>query len=158
MYSIIIDTKTQALHLYMQDNLEKSYTVSTAKNGTGHQYGSEQTPLGKHFIRAKIGANAASNAVFVARRLTGEIHTPELHLQHPGRDWMLTRILWLCGREPGKNRFGNVDSAKRKIYIHGSPSHSKLGTPSSHGCVKMYNHDIIELFDMIPAGTPVNII
>lgn len=132
--------------------------VSTAKNGVGQRYGSECTPLGEHRIRAKIGANAAQNAVFVGRRATGEIYTPRLAAQFPQRDWILTRILWLCGNQPGFNRGGQVDTQRRYIYIHGAPDSHPMGHPSSHGCVKMRNRDIVTLFDLVQIGTQVHII
>ncbi|HCU84818.1 MAG TPA: L,D-transpeptidase, partial [Methylophilus sp.] len=115
------------------------------------------TPLGAHIIRAKIGGGAAENTVFVGRRPTGEIFTPALKEQFPDRDWILTRILWLSGTEPGKNRLGNVDTMQRYIYIHGTPDATVLGVPGSHGCVRMRNADLIELFEQVPVGTTVNI-
>ena len=133
------------------------YAVSTAANGVGCLKNSGCTPLGAHIIRAKIGGGAAANTVFVGRRATGEIFTPDLKLQFPDRDWILTRILWLSGTEPGKNRLGNVDTMQRYIYIHGTPDATELGVPGSHGCVRMRNADLIELFDRVPVGTTVNI-
>lgn len=135
----------------------KQYPVSTAKNGTGQQMGSECTPLGRHRIRAKIGRGQAIRSVFVGRRPTGEIYTPELAQQYPKRDWILTRILWLGGLEPGKNRYGPVDSGWRYIYIHGCPDELMQGKPESHGCIRMHNSDIIELFDLITTSCKVNI-
>jgi len=108
-------------------------------------------------VRAKIGAGAALNTVFVGRRPTGEIWNPELAAACPGRDWILTRILWLSGREPGRNRLGEVDTMRRYIYIHGCPDDVRLGTPGSIGCVRMRNTDIVELFDLVPPYTPVQI-
>lgn len=131
--------------------------VSTSKNGVGQQKGSYQTPAGRHQIRAKIGAGAAWNTVFVGRRPTGEIWSPELAEQFPNRDWILTRILWLSGLEPGKNRFGDVDTMRRYVYLHGSPDTVAMGEPGSIGCVRMKNSDIVSLFDWIPAGTTVDI-
>lgn len=131
--------------------------VATAKKGVGELNGSEQTPRGHHIIRAKIGHGAAPNAVFVGRRATGEIYSPQLRTLFPQRDWILTRILWLSGREPGKNRLGKVDTMRRYIYIHGCPDEDPMGIPSSHGCVKMRNDEIIALFDLVEVGTPVNI-
>lgn len=133
------------------------YAVSTAANGVGCLKNSGCTPLGAHIIRAKIGGGAAANTVFVGRRATGEIFTPDLKLQFPDRDWILTRILWLSGTEPGKNRLGNVDTMQRYIYIHGTPDATELGVPGSHGCVRMRNADLVELFDRVPVGTTVNI-
>jgi lipoprotein-anchoring transpeptidase ErfK/SrfK len=95
--------------------------------------------------------------VFVGRRATGEICTPALMAAFPDRDWILTRILWLSGTELGKNRLGNVDTMQRYIYIHGSPDSTDMGKIGSHGCVRMRNADIMELFDSVQAGTPVSI-
>lgn len=134
------------------------YLVSTAKNGAGEQNGSYCTPRGRHIVRAKVGAGATANAVFVRRRPTGEAWTPELAAKFPGRDWILTRILWLSGCEPGKNRMGSVDTMRRYIYIHGSPSTVTMGTPGSIGCVRMRNVDIVELFERVPVYTPVDIV
>lgn len=135
----------------------RTYSVSTAKNGPGEKRGSYCTPRGRHFVRAKIGRGAAFNTVFVGRRPTGEMWSPALAGRSPGRDWILTRILWLCGREPGFNRFGDVDTMGRYIYIHGSPDTVPMGLPGSIGCVRMRNHEVVELFDLMPAGTPVEI-
>lgn len=129
--------------------------VSTAKNGAGERQGSGCTPRGAHLIRAKIGAGAPPNTVFVGRRPTGEIYSRELGERFPNRDWILTRILWLSGREPGLNRLGEVDTMRRYIYLHGTPDHVQLGQPGSHGCVRMRNRDIIALFDRVPVRTPV---
>ena len=135
----------------------REYAVSTAKAGAGEVSGSYQTPRGRHLVRAKIGADCPPNTVFVRRRPTGELWTPELAAQYPGRDWILTRILWLSGCEPGRNRLGCVDTMRRYIYIHGSPDIAEIGRPGSHGCVRMRNADIIELFDLVPPYTPVAI-
>ena len=131
--------------------------VATAKNGVGQQEGSECTPLGSHRIRAKIGRDEPLNSVFVGRRPTGEIYNLELGKQFPKRDWILTRILWLCGNQPGFNRGGKLDTQRRYIYIHGAPDTHPMGIPSSHGCIKMRNNDIIALFDLVAVGTTVKI-
>ena len=158
MKHIIIDIPSQTLSLFEDDKLIRSYSVSTAKNGVGQEYGSECTPLGKHYIRAKIGANAPVNTVYIARRPTGEIYSPDLAKQHPGRDWILTRIMWLCGLEYGKNRHsGNLDTMRRKIYIHGTPDSIQMGIPRSRGCIRMRNDDVIELFGIVEPGIPVEI-
>jgi len=104
-----------------------------------------------------VGAGYPANAVFVERRPTGEIYDSELAQRHPGRDWILTRILWLSGCEPGFNRLGKVDTMRRAIYIHGSPDSAEMGKPGSHGCIRMRNRDIIELFDLVPIRTLVEI-
>ena len=135
----------------------RSYPISTASRGAGEQYGSYCTPRGKHVIRARIGAGQPVNTVFVARRPTGEIYTEDLGRAFPDRDWMLTRILWLSGCEPGRNRLGCVDSMRRFIYIHGSPDTATMGAPGSHGCIRMRNADILQLFDLVPPYTPVEI-
>jgi len=131
------------------------YRVSTAANGIGCEKDSGCTPLGEHTIRAKIGAGMPQNTVFVGRRPTGEILSPQLAAQYPQCDWILTRIMWLSGAEVGKNRLGNVDSMQRYIYIHGTPDSEPMGEPRSHGCVRMRNQDIVELFDLVATGTPV---
>jgi hypothetical protein len=131
--------------------------VSSSKHGVGQTRGSYQTPLGRHQIRAKIGTGAAFNTVFVGRRPTGEIYCPELASKFPGRDWILTRILWLSGLEPGRNRFGDVDTMRRYVYLHGSPDTAVMGEPGSIGCIRMKNSDIVSLFDWVTPGTTVDI-
>ena len=138
--------------------VKAKYPVSTAANGAGCEKDSGCTPLGAHIIRAKIGAGAAANAVFVGRRLTGEICTPELMAQYPNRDWILTRILWLSGSEIGKNRLGNVDTMQRYIYIHGTPDSTDMSVIGSHGCIRMRNADVITLFELVEVGTRVSIL
>ncbi|WP_239985700.1 L,D-transpeptidase family protein [Marinobacter salexigens] len=133
------------------------YSVSTALNGAGEQDGSGCTPRGKHYIRAMIGAGLPSNTVFRARRPTGEVYSDELAASNPDRDWILTRILWLCGLESGKNRGPGIDTFRRFIYIHGTPDTEPMGLALSHGCVRMRNADVIELFDYAHAGMPVTI-
>jgi len=140
-----------------QGRVVRTYSVSTAKKGAGEKNGSFCTPRGRHVVRAKIGAGQPPNAVFVRRRPTGELWSPALHARYPGRDWILTRILWLSGCEPGFNRLGEVDTMRRYIYIHGSPESAEMGKPGSIGCVRMRNADIVELFDLVPAGTQVEI-
>lgn len=134
------------------------YAVSTAANGAGENKNSGCTPRGRHVVRARIGAGMPAGTVFVGRRPTGEVWTPHLSVQFPQRDWILTRILWLSGCEPGVNRLGNCDSMQRFIYIHGTPDSEPMGVPRSHGCIRMRNSDVIALFERVPAGTPVNIV
>lgn len=152
---IEISIPGQALSLLEDGRVLKQYLVSTALKGAGEISGSEQTPRGAHIVRARIGADAPVAAVFRGRRPTGEVWTPELAINHPGRDWILSRILWLSGLEPGRNRLGNCDSMRRYIYIHGTPDSEPMGEPLSHGCIRMRNADVIELFDHVPAYTPV---
>lgn len=158
MKFIRISIADQALELRDGGRLVKRYAVSTAKNGAGEQNGSFRTPRGKHIVRAKIGSGVPVNTVFVKRRPTGEVFTPELDTASPGRDWMLTRLLWLSGCEPGFNRLGGVDTMRRYIYIHGSPDSRRMGEPGSIGCIRMHNADVMELFDLVEARTPVEIL
>ena len=151
--SILIDIPGQELRFQ-----GKTYLVSTASRGPGEKNGSLCTPRGRHIVRARIGAGQPLNAVFVRRRPTGEVWSPEFGAANPGRDWILTRILWLSGCEPGRNRLGDVDTMRRYIYIHGSPDIAEMGKPGSIGCVRMRNADIVELFDLVPAYTPVDIL
>ena len=152
MSTIEIDVPRQQLKFK-----DRIFSDSTSKLGLGEKNGSLQTPRGRHIVRAKIGAGQPVNAVFVRRRPTGEVWTPALHEQYPGRDWILTRILWLSGCEPGRNRLGEVDTMRRYIYIHGSPDFAEMGKPGSIGCIRMRGTDIVKLFDLVPPYTPVEI-
>jgi len=166
---VLISVQAQRLYLFDPDpslpepghspsrSPRVEYIVSTSRNGAGQEQGSFKTPLGRHLVRAKIGAGAALNTVFVGRRPTGEIWTQDLAARSPGRDWILTRILWLSGLEPGVNRLGRVDTMRRYIYLHGSPPSVVMGEPGSIGCVRMRNQDIVDLFDLVPYGTTVDI-
>lgn len=158
MHKILISLARQRLDVLSKSVLTKSFAVSTSKFGAGEQIGSNMTPRGRHVIRAKIGANQHRGAVFVGRRPTGEIYSEALACAQPGRDWILTRILWLSGTEVGKNRLGSVDTMRRYIYIHGGPDSSVLGRPGSMGCIRMSNDAVIELFELVPAGTVVDIV
>lgn len=141
-----------------QGELMRRYPVSTALNGAGEAQGSHCTPRGRHVVRAKIGAGLPENTVFIGRRPSGEIWTPELAKGFPERDWILSRILWLSGKEPGRNRLGDVDSMRRYIYVHGTPDDQPMGQKRSHGCVRMRNRDVIELFELVEPYTPVDIV
>jgi hypothetical protein len=158
---IDVDMRLQQLYLWEPypdgDMLIHQYPVSTAANGAGEEDGSHCTPRGRHRIAEKIGAFAPLCSAFKSRQLTGEVWTPELDAEYPGRDWILTRILWLEGLEPGKNQGGTVDTHNRYIYIHGTNEEHKLGTPASHGCIRMKNADVAELFDLVKEGTEVRI-
>ncbi|MCK5355154.1 MAG: L,D-transpeptidase [Methyloprofundus sp.] len=143
---------TQTLDLIENKLVLHSYPVSTAKNGAGQFMGSECTPIGWHKIRARIGEQRPINSVFVGRRATGEIHSAELSQKHPDRDWILSRILWLGGLQPGFNRYGKVDSTWRYIYIHGCPDNLFHDKPESHGCIRMRNTDVMDLFQQVNVG------
>lgn len=154
---IDISIPQQTLTLVIPDSGHQVFPVSTALNGPGQKFGSECTPTGRHVVRACIGAGQALNTVYIGRRPTGEIYSESLGQEQPGRDWILTRILWLSGLEPGINRLGNVDSMRRFIYIHGTPYEEQIGLPVSKGCIRMRNADIIDLFSQVRSGTYVNI-
>lgn len=154
---ILIDIGRQTLTLFEEDQAIARYLVSTGRNGVGELNGSGCTPRGRHRVRLRIGAGCPVGTVFRARRPTGEVYGPELEAACPNRDWVLTRILWLTGCEPGRNRGGQVDTLRRFIYIHGCPDSAPMGIPRSHGCIRMRNADLVELFDLTPVGTPVEI-
>jgi len=158
MITLEVQIATQKMIVLDQEQCVREYLISTGKNGVGEKFGSEQTPRGLHVIRAKIGMNYPVNAVFVGRRHTGELYTPELRIQFPKRDWILTRIFWLSGLEVAKNRLRDVDTMRRYIYIHGAPDDVAMGMPGSRGCIRMRNNDIIELFKYVPVGTRIKII
>ena len=153
---IKISISEQKLFLYRDDaSLEKSFIVSSALKGTGQNKNSFCTPLGRHKVRAKIGENMPIYSQFVGRRPTGKIWNPSMSLSNPKEDWILTRIIWLSGLEVGFNRLGNQDTMQRFIYIHGTDEEINLGKPTSHGCIRMNNRDVIELFKQIQIGDQV---
>lgn len=159
MMKLLIHIASQQLELQDETGrVLRRYPVSTALKGAGELSGSYCTPRGRHIIRAKIGADCPENAVFVRRRPTGEIYSAALGAQFPQRDWILTRILWLSGCEVGFNRLGNSDTMRRYIYIHGTPDTEPVGEARSHGCIRMRNADLIELYDLVQASTPVEIV
>lgn len=155
MYYIEIIISAQALNVYKNSLLIKTYSVSTSSKGIGEKNGSNQTPAGLHEIYAKFGADCPKNMIFIARKPTGEIFTNDLAVKYPEKDWILTRVLQLRGLESGKNSLGDVDTLQRNIYIHGCPDNIKIGTPQSKGCVLMNNDDVIALFDLVPEKTKV---
>ncbi len=155
MVQITISITDQVLKLFDGEQLVVQYPVSTALNGPGETQNSGCTPRGKHYIRAMIGEGLQENSVLFGRRFTGEIYNADLAQQHPERDWILSRVLWLCGQEIGKNRLGNVDTMQRYIYIHGTPDTEPMGVAKSHGCVRMRNSDLMNLYDRVTPGTPV---
>lgn len=154
---IEVDIGAQCLRLHQPGQRLREYAVSTARNGPGEIQGSGCTPRGRHIIRARIGEGLPQGAVLRARRWTREVWTPELHARYPGRDWILSRILWLSGLERGRNRLGCVDTFRRYIYIHGTPDSEAMGVAASHGCVRMRNEDVMELFDLVRTGTEVEL-
>ncbi len=156
---IEVDIGAQRLALFGPDGAcIRRYAVSTGANGAGERMNSGCTPRGRHRIRALIGAGAPAGTVFRGRRPTGEVWTPAFAAAHPGRDWILSRILWLSGCEPGRNRFGEVDTMRRYIYIHGTGDDQPMGVPLSHGCIRMRNAEVVELFDLVSPGTSVEIL
>jgi L,D-transpeptidase YbiS len=155
---IKVIAKTQTLLVLRGDVELKSFPVSTSKFGLGERKNSFQTPRGWHEIRAKIGDDCPINTVFVRRRPTGEVYSPILAAQFPQRDWILTRILWLGGLEVEKNRLGAVDTMQRFIYIHGTPDTNLLGIPASHGCIRMHNSHLLEVFSLVTIKTRVLIV
>lgn len=155
---LLISIADQALYAFAQGELQVRLAVSTALNGVGERNGSGCTPRGEHRVRARIGAGLPLAAVLRGRRWTGEVWSPALHAQFPERDWILTRILWLSGCEPGVNRLGEVDSFRRYIYLHGTPDSEPMGVPRSHGCVRLRNQDMLALFEQVPVGCAVNIV
>lgn len=153
-----VSISAQRLSLIENGISVKTYRVSTAKNGPGEIKGSGCTPRGWHVIRAKIGGDAPCNAVFIGRRPTGELYDEALAEKFPERDWILTRILWLGGLEPDVNRYGEVDTASRYIYIHGSPDPGVSGQPQSHGCIRMTSQDVMDFFCKVDVGIRVLIV
>ncbi|TBW02083.1 L,D-transpeptidase [Azotobacter chroococcum] len=152
-----ISLADQALYGFAGGQLVLRLAVSTALNGPGEQSGSGCTPRGLHQVRARIGEGLPAGAVLRGRRWTGEVWTPELHEAFPGRDWILTRILWLSGCEVGRNRLGAVDTFRRYIYLHGTPDSEPMGLPRSHGCVRLRNADLLELYPRVPLHCRVRI-
>ena len=155
---LTVNIATQELLGWEAGAVRQRWLVSTAKNGAGEQMGSECTPRGRHIVRAKIGEGLEPNSVLVGRRATGEIYSSALAQSEPDRDWILTRILWLSGVEPHNNRLDQVDSMRRFIYIHGTPDSEPMGVPNSHGCIRMRNRDVMELYEQTPVGCPVIIL
>lgn len=154
---ITISIATQTLLLDLVDR-QLSYSVSTAANGAGERENSGCTPRGWHMISEKFGDGLPINSVFVARQPTGEIYSEQLAAAYPARDWILTRILWLTGLEAGVNQGEGCDSHARYIYIHGTPDSEPMGEPRSHGCIRMRNTDLLQLFESVDVGTIVQII
>ncbi|MBL4867162.1 MAG: L,D-transpeptidase [Pseudomonadales bacterium] len=155
MQTIMVSASKQSLQLLEDRTQIATYSISTSKYGLGEEDGSYKTPRGKHTVRAMIGEGKPINSVFVGRRHTGQIYSPKLATEFPERDWILTRVIWLRGCEKGRNRLGLQDSMRRFIYIHGTPSSEPMGVPASHGCIRMRNEDVIDLYDRISYGCSV---
>jgi len=147
----------QCLYGFARGQLCLRLPVSTAAKGAGERNGSGCTPRGRHIVRAKIGAGLPLGAVLSGRRWTGEIYSEALAQQFPERDWILTRILWLSGCERGRNRLGEVDTFRRYIYLHGTPDTEPMGVPTSHGCIRLRNQAIEQLFERVPLYCPLQI-
>lgn len=150
-----IDTSQQQLRCWRGQKVLHECAISSGLAGVGEQNGSGKTPRGWHYVRATIGEGMPENAVFRGRRWTGEVFSPALAEGNPERDWILTRILWLCGLEKGINRGGHVDSQRRYIYLHGTPPDQPMGTAASHGCIRLRNADLLYIFSLALPGTPV---
>lgn len=144
--NIIIDLAQQTLKVV---KTQQVYSISSGKNGIGEQENSGKTPRGWHRIAQKIGADQATNAVFIGRQWTGEIYNTALATQYPERDWILSRILWLDGLEDNFNHGEGCDTFKRYIYIHGTPDCEPMGIPMSHGCIRMHNTALLEVFNLL---------
>ncbi len=152
---LYISIAQQRLFFFENGKCTENLLISTAKNGVGEVANSYCTPRGWHSIADIIGKDAPINTVFKARQPTGQIYNTELEQLFPEQDWILTRIIRLAGKEIGFNQGGNCDTYQRFIYIHGCADKAPLGTPASHGCIRMANQDIIRLCDLICFGDSV---
>ena len=153
-----ISIPRQELRIIDAGQPDEVILVSTSRFGPGERKNSNCTPRGKHIVRAKLGGGLPSGAVLQGRRFTEEIYSAELARQYPQRDWVLSRILWLSGCEPGLNRLGGVDSMQRYIYIHGTPDSEPMGVPRSHGCIRLRNDAVIALYARLSVGTTIEIL
>jgi lipoprotein-anchoring transpeptidase ErfK/SrfK len=148
-HHIIVSVADQAMNVYFRDQLIGRYPVSTSQFGVGDNPGTCATPLGHLAVAKKVGEGAPPGMVFKDRVPTGEILAPNA----PGRDPIVTRILWLKGLEPqNQNAFG------RYIYIHGTPVENQIGKPASYGCIRMRSQDIVQVFATVGVGTKVDIV
>ena len=154
---IIVDISEQRLYLYSNNDLILSYPVSTSKYGEGQTENSFKTPLGLHEIKEKIGHKAPINTIFTARVNTNKRADVQIKQNDTEDDFVTSRIMWLDGLEEGINRGLGVDSYNRYIYIHGTHEEGLIGQKASHGCIRMFNNDVIELFDIVSEGTKVQI-
>ena len=152
---IEIDISEQRLYLIESLDIKASYPVSSSKYGEGSIENSFKTPLGFHVVKEKIGEGAEKNTIFKSRINTRRSADIIEEYQDSDDDFVTSRIMWLDGAEEGKNRGGSVDSFSRYIYIHGTHEEGLIGTKASHGCIRMFNADAIELFERIKKGTKV---
>ena len=158
MRKIRISIAKQHLELIESGQVVGRFAVSTALLGAGELRDSFKTPRGLHCVRARIGSGLRKFSILVGRRPTGELWSPELSRRFPDRDFILTRVLWLSGLEPGRNRLGQVDSMRRFIYIHGAPETMQFGKPGSRGCIRVTNEDVMEIFEWSRPGEIVEIL
>jgi lipoprotein-anchoring transpeptidase ErfK/SrfK len=152
---IEVDISEQRLYLIENSLIKASYPISTSKYGEGSIENSFKTPLGKHSIKEMIGEEAEINTIFTSRINTKRSATIIDQFQDTDNDYVTSRIMWLDGEEDGLNKGGNVDSFRRYIYIHGTHEEGLIGTKASHGCIRMFNYDVIELFNLVNIGTKV---
>ena len=153
-----VSVKHQRLYLIKGDSTIRKYSISTAKKGIGSKANSLKTPPGLHTIKRKIGATVPSGGIIASRLYTGKIARIFTDKTKADGDYVTSRIMWLQGEEPGINKGRNMDSYNRYIYIHGTPEEGFIGQPASHGCIRMLNKDVIDLFDLIEEGTPILIL
>ena len=152
---IEVDISEQRLYLIENSLIKASYPISTSKYGEGSIENSFKTPLGKHSIKEMIGEEAEINTIFTSRINTKRSATIIDQFEDTDNDYVTSRIMWLDGEEVGFNKGGNVDSFRRYIYIHGTHEEGLIGTKASHGCIRMFNYDVIELFNLVNIGTKV---
>jgi lipoprotein-anchoring transpeptidase ErfK/SrfK len=152
---IEVDISEQRLYLIENSLIKASYPISTSKYGEGSIENSFKTPLGKHSIKEMIGEEAEINTIFTSRINTKRSATIIDQFEDTDNDYVTSRIMWLDGEEDGFNKGGNVDSFRRYIYIHGTHEEGLIGTKASHGCIRMFNYDVIELFNLVNIGTKV---
>ncbi len=154
----VVSVSEQRLYLFIGGQSARAYPISTSKYGIGSQQGSQKTPLGVHRVRRKIGDEAPVGQIFKGRQDTGEVAALVLEPRATTDDYVTTRILWLDGMEEGVNKGEGIDSFQRFIYIHGTHEEGLIGQPASKGCVRMLNHDVVELYDTLPIDALVAIV
>ena len=155
---LVVSLQEQCMYVLNGDSVIRQYEISGAALGAGNQSGSNQTPLGLHRIKEKHGDDVPLGGIMKSRQFTGEVARIYTDPTDVEEDHVTTRVLWLEGMEPGKNKGGNVDSYQRYIYIHGTPEEGLIGQPASHGCIRMYNEEVIELYNASETGRLVLIL